>query len=45
MESCYIEENVVLKNVILDKNVHVTKDKVLIGSSDDIILIDKNTHI
>lgn len=45
MQSCNIEENVVLKNVILDKNVHITKDKVLIGSEDDIILIDKNTVI
>ncbi|MBC7766169.1 MAG: glucose-1-phosphate adenylyltransferase subunit GlgD [Hyphomonadaceae bacterium] len=45
MEKCVIEENVVLENVILDKLVHITEDKRLIGVPEYPVLVEKKVTI
>ena len=45
MERCVIEDNAMLRNVICDKNVHVTADQWLKGAENYPLIIAKNTTI
>lgn len=45
MQNAKIGENVILENVILDKNTVVTKGKILKGTMDNPIIIEKNQII
>ncbi|MBZ4645237.1 MAG: glucose-phosphate adenylyltransferase [Petroclostridium sp.] len=45
MEKCNIEENSVLENVILDKEVHISKGKKIIGVPGYPVVIEKKTAI
>jgi glucose-1-phosphate adenylyltransferase len=45
LEKCVIEENVKLENVILDKFVHVSKGKKLIGTMNYPVVIEKKAAI
>ncbi len=45
MERCVIEDNAMLRNVICDKNVHVTEDQWLKGAENYPLIIAKNTSI
>ncbi|WIV20998.1 glucose-1-phosphate adenylyltransferase subunit GlgD [Paenibacillus polygoni] len=45
MQKCVIEENTVLENVILDKDVHLTADCTLIGDAKQPYVIAKSSQI
>lgn len=45
MQKCVIEENAVLENVILDKDVHLSMDRRLIGDAKKPYVIAKSSHI
>jgi glucose-1-phosphate adenylyltransferase len=45
MQNCLIEENVLLRNVILDKSVKITQDKQLKGDVNYPIVIEKKAII
>ncbi|MGE5630336.1 MAG: glucose-1-phosphate adenylyltransferase subunit GlgD [Caulobacteraceae bacterium] len=45
MQNCVIEENAFLRNVILDKNVRITKEKQLKGDESYPIVIEKKAII
>ncbi|WP_067726672.1 glucose-1-phosphate adenylyltransferase subunit GlgD [Oceanobacillus damuensis] len=45
MQRCTIEEGVYLENVILDKDVHVTKDQMFIGSKEKPYVVAKRQVI
>ncbi|RKD30872.1 glucose-1-phosphate adenylyltransferase subunit GlgD [Thermohalobacter berrensis] len=45
MQRCTIEEGVNLKNVILDKSAHITKNKVLHGDSESPLVIKKSIKL
>ncbi|WHH61690.1 glucose-1-phosphate adenylyltransferase subunit GlgD [Petroclostridium sp. X23] len=45
MEKCVIDENVMLENVILDKEVHITKGKKLIGVQEYPVILEKKAVI
>ncbi len=45
LEQCVIDENVKLENVILDKYVHVSKGKKLIGTTNYPVVIEKKAAI
>ncbi len=45
MQRCKIEEDVYLENVILDKDVHVTKGQRIIGSKDKPYVVAKRREI
>ena len=45
MQNSEVEDNVILENVILDKNVIITKDKIIKGTPDKPVIIEKNQMI
>ena len=45
MEKCVIEDNAMLRNVICDKNVTVTKDQWLKGAENYPLIVAKGTKI
>ncbi|RLL41301.1 glucose-1-phosphate adenylyltransferase subunit GlgD [Oceanobacillus piezotolerans] len=45
MQRCEIDENVYLENVILDKDVHVTKGQTIIGTKDKPYVVAKRQTI
>ena len=45
MQSCKIGDNVVLENVILDKNVTISSNKELKGDKDYPMVIEKNETV
>lgn len=45
MQKCVIEENAVIENVIMDKDVHISAERTLIGDIKKPFVIAKNSHI
>ena len=45
MQKCIIEENAVIENVIMDKDVHLSKDRILVGDSRRPFVIAKSSKI
>lgn len=45
MQKCVIEENAVIENVIMDKDVHLSKDRILVGDSKRPFVIAKSSKI
>lgn len=45
MQDCIIEEDAFLRNVILDKNVHITREKQLKGEDNHPLIIEKKVTI
>lgn len=45
MQKCVIEENAVIENVIMDKDVHLSKDRILVGDSRRPFVIAKSSKI
>ncbi|RKD31969.1 glucose-1-phosphate adenylyltransferase subunit GlgD [Thermohalobacter berrensis] len=45
LQKCVIDEGANLENVILDKNVHITKNKVLHGDSESPLVIKKDVKL
>lgn len=45
MTDCVVEENAVLENVIMDKNVRITAGKQILGSIDYPVVIEKKAQI
>lgn len=45
MQKCIIEENAVIENVIMDKDVHLSKDRILVGDSKRPFVIAKSSKI
>lgn len=45
MERCNIEDNAMLRNVICDKNVHVTQDQWLKGAENYPLIVAKSTTV
>ena len=45
MQNCKIEDNVVLENVIFDKNITISEGKVLKGDEDYPMVIEKNQKL
>lgn len=45
MQKCVIEENAVIENVIMDKDVHLSHDRILVGDSRRPFVIAKSSKI
>ncbi|MNB92378.1 Glycogen biosynthesis protein GlgD [compost metagenome] len=45
MQKCVIEANAVIENVIMDKDVHLSKDRILVGDSKRPFVIAKSSKI
>lgn len=45
MQKCIIEENAVIENVIMDKDVHLSKERILVGDSKRPFVIAKSSKI
>ncbi|ANS74154.1 glucose-1-phosphate adenylyltransferase [Paenibacillus yonginensis] len=45
MQKCIIEENAVIENVIMDKDVHLSRGVTLVGDSRKPFVIAKSSHI
>ncbi|KGE19501.1 glucose-1-phosphate adenylyltransferase subunit GlgD [Paenibacillus wynnii] len=45
MQKCVIDENAVIENVIMDKDVHLSKDRILVGDHTRPFVIAKSSKI
>ncbi|MNC79804.1 Glycogen biosynthesis protein GlgD [compost metagenome] len=45
MQKCVIEENAVIENVIMDKDVHLSRDRILVGDNKRPFVIAKSSKI
>lgn len=45
MQKCIIEENTELKHVVIDKNVHIGKNKILCGDNKRPLVLQKNLKL
>ncbi|MCL6603275.1 MAG: glucose-1-phosphate adenylyltransferase subunit GlgD [Paenibacillus sp.] len=45
MQKCIIDENAVIENVIMDKDVHLSKDRILVGDHKRPFVIAKSSKI